>query len=75
MTKIKTLEGHVDEAEAAKIIRYSQQTLRRWRMQGCGPVFVKRGAGKYSISYRLADLVKFNMQNARVQTSTAEGKK
>lgn len=75
MSKIKDLSEYVSELEAAQIIRYAPQTLRRWRVHGKGPPYVKRGTGRYSISYSRLDLEKFNLQNARLQRSTAEGKK
>jgi hypothetical protein len=59
-------EPLITEGEAAAMLRVSLTSLRRWRSNGCGPVFRKMGK---SVRYRPADLAEF-VSSAR-QTSTA----
>lgn len=49
-----SLDNRVREAAAANIIGLSPRTLRQWREEGRGPVFVAIG---HRITYRLADLL------------------
>ena len=56
----------VTEAEAAGILRVSLTSLRRWRREGCGPVYRKM---RRTVRYRPADLAEF-VSSAR-RTSTA----
>ena len=40
----REIERLLTEAEVATWLRVAQQTLRRWRVQGRGPPFLKVGA-------------------------------
>jgi len=57
----------MDQAEAAKVLRLSERTLERLRLQGGGPLYVKCGR---CVRYREADLEKWIAQ--RVVSSTSE---
>jgi hypothetical protein len=46
----------VDEPTAAKILGRCPGTLKNWRCQSCPLPFVRSGAGRGRISYRLKDL-------------------
>ena len=55
------------QSEAAKLLRLSERTLERLRLQGGGPVYVKANR---SVRYREADLEAWI--EARVVNSTSE---
>ena len=55
------------QGEAARLLRLSQRTLERLRVQGGGPCFVKCGR---SVRYRETDLEEWIA--ARVVSSTSE---
>jgi len=55
------------QREAADVLRLSQRTLERWRVQGTGPRFVRLN---HSIRYRPEDLDAHVA--ARVVASTSE---
>ena len=57
----------MDQREAAKLLRLSERTLERLRVQGGGPLFVKCGR---SVRYREVDLERWIAQ--RVVSSTSE---
>lgn len=40
--------------EAAPLLRVTEQTLKRWRSQGVGPVYCRITGGR--VRYRIADL-------------------
>jgi excisionase family DNA binding protein len=56
------------QREAAILLRLSERTLERLRVQGSGPVYVKAGR---SVRYREADLEAWIA--SRVVNSTSEG--
>jgi hypothetical protein len=60
------LEPLLSTAEAAKIVRKSQQTLCNYRVMGIGPKFVKLG---HHIAYRPSDLREYISSNVRTSTS------
>ncbi|OHV73405.1 hypothetical protein LCM4579_10475 [Ensifer sp. LCM 4579] len=51
--------------EAAARLRASTITLQRWRTQGTGPKYIKRGG---RIFYRHQDIEEFERENERLQT-------
>jgi excisionase family DNA binding protein len=51
-----TNEPLVTEDEAASLLRVSLTSVRRWRREGCGPVYRKIGR---SVRYRPDDLADF----------------
>ena len=51
-----TNEPLVTEDEAASLLRVSLTSVRRWRREGCGPVYRKIGR---SVRYRPDDLEDF----------------
>jgi excisionase family DNA binding protein len=55
------------QVEAARLLRLSERTLERLRLQGGGPLFVKAGR---SVRYRECDLERWI--SARVVNSTSE---
>lgn len=63
---IKVFEGaSLPEASAAKYLGMSQSWLRRKRIEGDGPTFVKLGR---SVRYLLEDLNNFMLKNRRNNT-------
>ena len=56
------------QSDAAKLLRLSERTLERLRLQGGGPVYVKAGR---SVRYRESDLEAWIA--ARVVSSTSTG--
>ena len=59
------VEDFLNDIEAAKLLRLSPQTLRNWRTQCRGPVYIKAGR---AIRYARGDLMAFMVQN-RVDNS------
>jgi hypothetical protein len=53
---INSPEPLITEGEAARILRVSVASLRRWRRQGAGPVYRKLGK---TVRYRPDDLADF----------------
>ena len=56
-------ENFLNDKEAAKFLRLSPQTLRNWRCQCRGPVYIKAGR---AIRYAIGDLRSF-MEGNRVE--------
>lgn len=54
----------LDDREAARVVRVSWCTLRRWRGQGRGPVYLKLGSRV--VRYRVEDLEAW-MKQCRVE--------
>jgi hypothetical protein len=63
-------EPLVTEGEAARILRVSLASLRRWRRQGSGPVYRKLGR---TVRYRASDLSDFVASARRMSTSNTGG--
>ena len=57
MQKVKDF---LNDVEAAEFLRLSPQTLRNWRTQCRGPVYIKAGR---AIRYAMEDLRAFMEQN------------
>lgn len=58
-------------ADAARLLRWKPQTLRKKRLNGDGPPYVRLGNGRRSrVAYRLSDLKAWVA--ARIFTSTAQ---
>ena len=53
-------------AAAAERLGLSPSTLNKWRVQGCGPKFVKLGR---SVAYRPADIDAWLAEQVRGSTS------
>jgi hypothetical protein len=64
---LKTIisEPLITESEAASMLRISLTSLRRWRREGCGPVYRKLGR---SVRYRPVDLADFIAASRCVET-------
>ena len=58
-------EPLVTEGEAARMLRVSLVTVRRWRRLGTGPIFRKLGR---SVRYRPADIADFVAGTGRLTT-------
>ena len=56
---------YLNDREAAEFLRLSPQTLRNWRTQSRGPVYIKAGR---AIRYAIDDLKEF-MTNNRVEAA------
>jgi hypothetical protein len=63
-------EPLITEGEAASMLRVSVTSLRRWRRQGCGPVYRKMGR---TVRYRAGDLLDFVASARRMSTSNTGG--
>jgi excisionase family DNA binding protein len=57
----------LDQREAARVLRLSERTLERLRLQGGGPSYVKCGR---SVRYRIDDIERWIAQ--RVVSNTSE---
>ncbi len=53
-------ENFMNDREAAEFLRLSPQTLRNWRTQSKGPVYIKAGR---AIRYAMEDLRAYMNQN------------
>ena len=51
-----SLDGRINESDAAELVGVSQRTLRAWREEGRGPVFVLVGR---RLTFRIADLLRW----------------
>lgn len=58
----------LNNGEAARELRIAEPTLNRWRIEGCGPAFVKVGR---RVFYRPQDIADFVNRNVRTSTSDA----
>ena len=58
-------EPLVTEGEAARLLRVSLTSVRRWRREGRGPVYRKIGR---SVRYRQDDLADFIASARRIET-------
>ena len=58
-------EPLITEGEAATLLKVSLTSLRRWRREGCGPVYRKLSR---SVRYRPDDLADFIAASRRVET-------
>jgi hypothetical protein len=57
---MQKVEDFLNDVEAARFLRLSPQTLRNWRCQCRGPVYVKAGR---AIRYAMTDLRAYMEQN------------
>ena len=57
---MQKIEHYMNDVEAAKFLRLSAQTLRNWRSQCRGPVYIKAGR---AIRYAMDDLRAYMEQN------------
>lgn len=55
------------QQQLATILAVSERTLERWRVEGCGPAYVKAGR---RVLYRRCDVDQWLDDNARTSTST-----
>ncbi len=62
MLKQAEAERLLAEGEASDVLAVSLSTLRRWRANGEGPVYVKMGR---TVRYRIADIRAFVMDCRR----------
>lgn len=62
--------------QAAKVLGCSESSLRKKRIEGRGPKFIKAGNKKTSkVLYHLKDLEEYNRQHCQKLSSTAEWRK
>lgn len=65
---------YLDTNEAAALLKRSVSTLRKWRVSGGGPKYMK-GDGLYGrVLYTKAEIENFIKKNMRLVSSTAQGK-
>lgn len=69
-SKLFGSEFLVNNQQAALYLQVSESTLNHWRSGGGGPRFVKLGASRGAVRYRMSDLRAFI--ESRVYSSTAE---
>lgn len=55
--------------EAAVYLRVKPQTLRVWRLRGCGPKYVRYGGRHGRVCYRIEDLEDWVRTRIRENTS------
>ncbi len=66
--KANTAQLFLTAAEAAALLRVSQITLSRWRIQGYGPRWIKMGPKR--VAYAMDDLIAWT--NAQKRSSTSD---
>ena len=54
------------QQQLATILAVSERTLERWRVEGCGPAYLKAGR---RVLYRRSDVDSWLDSNARTSTS------
>lgn len=54
------------QQQLAHILAVSERTLERWRVEGCGPAYLKAGR---RVLYRRSDVDQWLDNNARTSTS------
>jgi predicted DNA-binding transcriptional regulator AlpA len=69
LMKSQTAHELLTQDEAADFLRLSPRTLERYRVTGCGPIYVKLGG---RVVYRPSDLEEWIA--ARVRHSTSEAR-
>jgi predicted DNA-binding transcriptional regulator AlpA len=67
--EVAALAAALNEHEVARIIGVQVKTLRNWRVQGRGPLFVRTGTKL--VRYRPLDVQAW--QEANVRRSTSDG--
>jgi predicted DNA-binding transcriptional regulator AlpA len=60
-------EKFLSERELAQLLNIKSETLRNWRWDGKGPIYIKIGT---NVRYRMSDINDFI--NKRVRTSTSD---
>jgi len=63
---LRPLETLLDTSQVARRLGVAQITLRKWRLTGCGPRFVRCGR---SIRYRTADIEQWVSRRTVASTS------
>ena len=57
---MQKVESYLNDEQAAKVLNLSKQTLRNWRSQCRGPVYIKAGR---AIRYAMDDLRAYMNRN------------
>lgn len=60
-------EQFLNEKELAKILNIKPETLRNWRWDGKGPIYIKLGS---NVRYRMSDVQDF--LDGRIRRSTSD---
>lgn len=60
-------EQFLNEKQLAEMLNIQSETLRNWRWEGKGPIFIKIGR---NVRYRMSDVL--NYINGNVRTSTTD---
>lgn len=60
-------EQFLNEKELAKILNIKPETLRNWRWDGKGPIYIKLGS---NVRYRMSDVQDF--LDGRIRKSTSD---
>ena len=60
------------ESEFADMIRLKSQSVRKRRLSGSGPRFIKLAGGRGPVRYRLADILEWLNEQTRNSTSEEE---
>ncbi len=69
MTKLSVIK-HFTTSLLAKRLHLKEQTLRHWRMIGCGPKYIRIGGRRGRCLYRLEDVEAWEAQ--RIFSNTTE---
>jgi phage terminase Nu1 subunit (DNA packaging protein) len=67
--KTSSLDTFLTEAETAKLLKLSQRTLQRWRLEGSQGLPFRRFGGL--IRYALSDIERWAAEQTRMSTSEA----
>lgn len=65
--KLNNDEKFLNEKELANILNIKPETLRNWRWDGKGPIYIKIGS---NVRYRMSDVQDF--LNGRIRRSTSD---
>jgi len=60
-------EQFLNEKELAELLNIKSETLRNWRWDGRGPIFIKIGS---NVRYRMSDIEEYI--NGRIRKSTSD---
>ena len=64
-----TVDGRINEPDAARLLGIQHGALKNLRLNGVGPSWIRRGIGGFKLSYSIADLATW-IEGGRVETST-----
>lgn len=60
----------LSSSEAAQRLNLRPQSLRRWRLVGCGPPYIRLGGPQGRVAYRVSDIEKWLDDRCFTSTSS-----